>query len=130
MPVEMPEIKEPPELVLLMEHLADSPVTAHQIALWTRRDPVLLPVVQALQHGWTDDCDQNLAPFHSRRSELSLFNGCILWGSRVVIPEMTESSLGGTSCGTLGNVQDEELGTNVRVVARHRHRCRENGEML
>jgi len=32
-PVKMPEIKEPPELVLLMEHLADSPVTVHQIAL-------------------------------------------------------------------------------------------------
>lgn len=86
MPVEMPETKEPPELVLLMKHLADSPVTAHHNALWTRRDPVLSPVVQALQHGWTD-YDQSQAPFYSRRSELSLFNGCIFWGSRVVIPQ-------------------------------------------
>ena len=29
----------------------------------------------------------NLAPFHSKRNELSLFDGCILWGSRVVVPK-------------------------------------------
>ena len=31
----------PPELVLLTEHLEDSPVTASHIRIWTRRDPVL-----------------------------------------------------------------------------------------
>ena len=36
---ELPPNEEPPELVLLMEHLADSPVTARQIQSWTRRDP-------------------------------------------------------------------------------------------
>lgn len=32
---------QPSELVLLMEHLRESPVTARHICVWTRRDPVL-----------------------------------------------------------------------------------------
>ena len=38
-------------------------------------------------NGWPEDCDPELAPFQSRKDELSLFNGCILWGSRVVVPQ-------------------------------------------
>lgn len=74
--------------MLLTEHLAESPVTASQIQSWTRRDPELAPVVQALQRGWPDSENTNpmLAPYLSRKTELSLFEGCVLWGSRVVIP--------------------------------------------
>ena len=34
----------PAELVLLMQHLEESPVTATQIRMWTRRDPLLSQV--------------------------------------------------------------------------------------
>ena len=84
---EVVEPTEPPELVLLLEHFDDSPVTARQIEQWTRRDPSLVPVLHALQHGWKEGVGSELAPFYSRRNELSLWNGCILWGSRVVIPQ-------------------------------------------
>ena len=87
MSTNVPEKEDPPELVLLMEHLADSPVTATHIASWTRRDPSLAPFIQALQQGWPEESNPSLASYFSRRSELSLFNGCILWGSRVVVPE-------------------------------------------
>ena len=36
------------ELVLLMEHLADSHITAKQIQTWTRRDPTLSTVFARL----------------------------------------------------------------------------------
>ena len=80
----------PPELVLLAEHLDESPVTAAQIRAWTRRDPQLALVVQFLQQGWPNSCNEHpdLAPFFSRRTELSLFDGCVLWGTRVVVPEL------------------------------------------
>ena len=39
-----------------------------------------------IQQGWPAQCDPNLTPFYSRRSELSLHQGCILWGSRVIVP--------------------------------------------
>ena len=35
------QTKTPPELVLLMEHLANSLITAKQIQVWTRRDLTL-----------------------------------------------------------------------------------------
>ena len=43
----------PPKLVLLADHMADSSVTADHIHSWTQKDPVLAPVVQFLQQGWS-----------------------------------------------------------------------------
>ena len=37
--------------------------------------------------GWPDTCDDaQLKPYFNRRTELSLHDGCIMWGSRVVVP--------------------------------------------
>ena len=81
-------MQEPPELVLLTEHFADSPVTASQIRSWTRNDPELAPAVQYLQQGWPNSSNNPaIAPFISRQSELSLYEGCVLWGTRVVVPK-------------------------------------------
>ena len=78
----------PTELVLLTQHLQDSPVSAEQIREQTAKDPILAPVVQFLKQGWPMFMEKSslLMPFFHRSSELSLFDGCILWGSRVVIP--------------------------------------------
>ena len=79
--------KTPPELVLLAEHLSSSPVTADQIRSHTRRDPQLAKVVQFVQQGWPSSCPApELLPFFERRDELSLFEGCLLWGARVIVP--------------------------------------------
>ena len=94
LPVEPAANKDPPELVLLMEHMANSPITADQIRSWTRKDPELAPIVQYLQQGWptttpttsSQEGNPNLAPFFSKKSELSLHEGCVLWGTRVVVP--------------------------------------------
>ena len=74
-----------PELVLLAEHLADSPVTASDIHGWKRCDKKLSRVLQYVQQGWPSEGDVDLEPYSTRRLELSTFEGCILWGSRVVI---------------------------------------------
>ena len=63
------------------------PVTSKQIAAVTRRHPVLSCVVRHLKNGWpTAKPNAALLPFWSRRHELSMEQGCILWGIRVVIP--------------------------------------------
>ena len=77
----------PVELVLLMETLLHSPVTAKEIRCWTRRDPLLSRVLQYIQQGWTIHGDQELKPFWSEQTELTVQDGCLLWGSRVVIPQ-------------------------------------------
>ena len=86
LPVVPAKTETPPELVLLMEHLEDSPVTADHIRVWTRRDPSLFSVVQCLRQGWPMQSSPELHPFLSKKSELSLYQGCVLWGSRVVVP--------------------------------------------
>ncbi len=90
LPFEPPTDQIPPELVLLADHLADSPVTADHIRTWTRNDPDLALVVQFLRQGWPSSLGEDhsqLAPFFSKRTELSLYDGCILWGTRVVVPK-------------------------------------------
>ena len=75
-----------PELVLLMEHLADSPVTASDIQRWTKGDKKLSRVFQFVQQGWPSNGDPDLEPYSSCWLELSTYEGCLLWGTRVVVP--------------------------------------------
>ena len=77
----------PGELVLLLDHLKDSPVTATDIRVWTRKDPTLSKVVEFVQRGWPNSTEEKLKLFFSRKDELSVLKGCLLWGSRVVVLE-------------------------------------------
>ena len=82
-----PEVPEPAEIVLLMEKLEASPVTAERIKAWSRTDPVISRIPEFT--GWpsfTDDV--NLKPYEKRKAEFSSCDGCLLWGKRVVIPEV------------------------------------------
>ena len=44
---------QPAETVLLFEELQNGPVTADQIKMWTRRDPILSRVQQFVLRGWS-----------------------------------------------------------------------------
>ena len=86
LPEEPAKVISEPELILLAKHLADSPVTANDIRSWTQRDTKLSRVLYYVCHGWPTEGYTDLEPYLSRRLELSHFEGCVLWGSRVVIP--------------------------------------------
>ena len=75
-----------PELVLLAEHLDKSPVIAADIRTWTSRDPKLSRVLQYVQCGWPNNGDSELEPYSSRGLKLSSYKGCLMWGTRVIIP--------------------------------------------
>lgn len=81
LPETQKESKNPPELVLLMDHLNDSPVTARHIAVWTRRDPELSKVLTYVEKGWPDECDKSLNTYCLKRNELSVHQGCLTCGS-------------------------------------------------
>ena len=87
LPVWPAKVPEEPELVMLAEHLVESPITARDIRIWTQRDKKLARVLQHIQQGWPNCGDADLEPFSSRRLELSSYEGCILWGTRVVVPQ-------------------------------------------
>ena len=84
-----PSEKVPSETVHLMEFLDASPVTADQIRRWTSRDPTLSVVMQYVREGWPSDNEvlsPTFRPYRARKAELSVHDGCLLWGSRVVVP--------------------------------------------
>ena len=83
---------QPTETVLLLEQLQSCPVTADQIKTWTSRDPVLSRVQQFVLRGWpTGSVAEELRPYWHKRLELSCQDGCLLWGSRVVVPVVGQS---------------------------------------
>ena len=97
------ESKPPPELVLLAEHLADSPVTADQIRAWTQKDPNLSKLLQYIQTGLPGEVDSSLSQFKAKQNELTSYDGCILWGIRVLVPEPgREAVLDELHCGHPG----------------------------
>ena len=76
----------PEEIVLLMEHLQDSPTDVRAIRRATAQHPVLSRVLQVVQHGWSGHCvEEESKPFWSRRLEISVQEGCLLWGNHVVV---------------------------------------------
>ena len=95
LPFDSGTVPDPPEVVLLMEHLENSPMTATEIRKTTARDPVLARVLQNVQSGRPDECgaEELNKPYWLRRTELSTQQGCLLWGSRVVVPTSLRTSM-------------------------------------
>ena len=52
----------------------------------TAVDPVLSKVVQYTMTGWPYLVDPSLITYKNKRDELTLEQGCLLWGYRVIIP--------------------------------------------
>uniref|UniRef100_H2ZVA1 Gypsy retrotransposon integrase-like protein 1 n=1 Tax=Latimeria chalumnae TaxID=7897 RepID=H2ZVA1_LATCH len=67
---------------LLMEHLEGTPVQAREIKTWNQQDPTLSKVHKYI----LCRSEEALCPFFVKKNELSVEDGCILWGSWVVIP--------------------------------------------
>jgi len=77
----------PGDVLLVFQTLQSTPVKAEQIRQWTDTDPVLSRVRRNVLSGWVDSDDPELQPYQSRAAELSVQDGCVLWGSRIVVPE-------------------------------------------
>ena len=87
----------PAEWTNLVHFLESSPVDSVNIKEHTRKDPTLSKVMRFCEIGWPTNTktfnDSDLTPYIRRRDELSLQDGCILWGSRVVVPPKLRSKL-------------------------------------
>ena len=67
--------------MLSMTLLEDTPVMAARIAAWTSKDPVLAIVREFTPQGWPEDVDYDFQMYHRRKVELSVHQGCLVWGS-------------------------------------------------
>ena len=84
----------PGDLVHLLNHLESTSVTSSHIRRWTDTDPTLSRVRQYILQGWpTTQLGEEFKPFNSRKDELSILDGCILWGARVVVPPPGQKSV-------------------------------------
>ena len=74
------------ELVNLVQHMSSTCVSALHIKDWTTKDPLLSKVRRFIQLGWPNNVTEvPCKPYFSRKGELSVLDGCILWGTHVVI---------------------------------------------
>ncbi|XP_031747556.1 uncharacterized protein K02A2.6-like [Xenopus tropicalis] len=89
LPLQIPDCSLPPLLeVLMLESLPDSPLEATEIAHMTAKDPILSRVLNWVWRGWPNEkLSEEFRPYTNRQHELSAHKGCLLWGSRVVIPQ-------------------------------------------
>ena len=76
----------PGDLLHLFNHLSATTVSARAIKEWTNKDPTLSKVRRYVMTGWPSTASDEFKPYQSRAKELSVQDGCVLWGSRVVIP--------------------------------------------
>ena len=77
----------PEKSVLLFESLQQSPVRAREIRALVDEDPVISRVHENIQQGWRHTDSEEMRPYQRVNQELSLQDGCILCGNRVVVPQ-------------------------------------------
>ena len=68
-------------------------VTSARIRKCTRTDPVLSQVYNYVVCGWPTVKDLIFVPYKNKKDELSAIQGCVLWGSRVIIPKSLQSAV-------------------------------------
>ena len=84
----------PGETIHMMELLDSTPINANNIRVWTSRDPNLSRALKFTEQGWPEICpNENLRQYWVRRNELSVQDGCLLWGCRVVIPPQGQKGI-------------------------------------
>ncbi|XP_064468503.1 uncharacterized protein K02A2.6-like [Ornithodoros turicata] len=86
--------------------LESFPVNCPEIAKETARDRVLSVVAEVIAKGWPATInDEALKPYFSQRTELTMHQGCILWGMRVLIPsKLRTRGLDELHCGHPGSI--------------------------
>ena len=100
------------EWIQLVNALDTTPVTAKEISKWSNKDPVIAKVLLFLDCGWPETVEDTLKPFFHRRNELSVQQGYLLWGARVIIPPQGREPM-------LRELHQEHLGsTKMKQLAR------------
>ncbi|XP_037959893.1 uncharacterized protein K02A2.6-like [Teleopsis dalmanni] len=66
------------------------PVTHKMITYETAKDPILKQIIYYITNGWPNKTINNreLQAFLHRKNELSLINECVVYGERIVVPQV------------------------------------------
>ena len=69
------------------------PVTIRRLRAATGSDQILSKVYRYLKGTWPSTIPSYLRPYFDRRNKLTVEEGCVLWGFRVVIPHSLRETL-------------------------------------
>ena len=87
LPETIPESTKDGALEVLIHQLSEVIVTPNQIKNWTEKDIILFRAHRFVLHRWPYFVNnKDLKPYFNHRDELSIVKGCVLWGSRVIVP--------------------------------------------
>ena len=86
------EVVDPVE-IFQVSQIEVLPVNADMIRQATQRDPVLSCVMENTKQGWPTVSEKELEPFQRRNDELTIQDGFLMWGSRVIIPPKHQAQL-------------------------------------
>ncbi|XP_051785433.1 uncharacterized protein K02A2.6-like [Erpetoichthys calabaricus] len=78
-------LSDPAEIFHLTQ-LEPLPITSAQIQKETSRDPTMAKLFVLIIKGWPSRSDADLPEYSNRREQLSVCQGCIMWGTRVIVP--------------------------------------------
>ena len=72
----------------MLEHVDNTNFNSSDIHRWTDRDPVLSQVRSYILNGWngTSKLNEDYKPYVNRNNELTVLQGCILWGNIIFVP--------------------------------------------
>ena len=110
--------EERPETVQFLQQLESSPILARDVG-WTEQDPILSRVQYYVHHGWPNKpLIKALTTYWRRASELSIEEGCVLWGQGDCTTTRATTSFGRVACWSSWCGADERLSQNDSLVAR------------
>ena len=93
------------------------PITSDRVRQETSRDPIMCRVHEYVVSGWNVHVkpdDKDFYPFFSRKDELTVHNGCLLWGMRVIVPsKLREQILTDLHVGHIGVVKMKALARSL-----------------
>ncbi|KAJ8366188.1 hypothetical protein SKAU_G00150190 [Synaphobranchus kaupii] len=93
-----------------LTQLESLPVTRAQIQKETNRDPTVSKVYELTVNGWPTHGYPQLPEYSTRRDHLSVSQGCVMWGTRVIVPPKLRSRvLASLHEGHLGVVKMKSL---------------------
>ena len=86
------------EIVCALEErqLQSLPIQTPDIRIATSKDPTLSQVYSYTMRGWPNTAhsiQEKVKPFFSKRLQLSITNGCLLWGLRVIVPPQHQAAV-------------------------------------
>ncbi|XP_051160432.1 uncharacterized protein K02A2.6-like [Leptopilina boulardi] len=95
------------------------PIKSDDLRRELRKDPVLSKVFLYVRDGWPTHVDPEFKPFLTRKDEISIDSGLLMWGYRLIIPQVFRSSLlEEIHGGHIGIVKMKALARQLLLVAR------------